>query len=64
MKKEVLLAASADLKNHSRMVRGLMGANSLLCPPDSPTTDATDGPRSGGGQSVARQRVFHTFFSY
>jgi hypothetical protein len=30
MEKEVLLAASADLKNHSRMVRDLMGADSLL----------------------------------
>jgi hypothetical protein len=66
MEKEVLalLAASADLKNHSWTVRDLMGADSLLCPPDSPTTDASDGPRSGGGRSVARQRVFHTFFSY
>jgi hypothetical protein len=47
MEKVVLLAASADLKNHSRTVHDLVGVDSLLYPPGSPTTDASDGPRSG-----------------
>jgi hypothetical protein len=51
MEKGVWLAASADLKptrersaKRARTVRDLVGANSLLCPPDNPTTDAPDGP--------------------
>jgi hypothetical protein len=45
------LVASADLKptrersaKRARMVRDLVGTDSLLCPPDNPTTDVPDGP--------------------
>jgi hypothetical protein len=56
----VLLAASTDLKptrgrseKSAQTVRDLVGADSLHCPPDNPTTFASDGPRAGGRRSAA-----------
>jgi hypothetical protein len=53
MEKEMLLAALGNIKTHSwtdrekdQTVRDLMDADGLLCPPDSPTVDAPDDPRS------------------
>jgi hypothetical protein len=40
----MLLAASGNIKTHSRMVRDLMDTDGLLFPPDSPRS-APDGPR-------------------
>jgi hypothetical protein len=45
-------AHSRTVRDRDRTVRDMMGANSLLCPPDSPTADASDGPRSSVERSA------------